>query len=183
MNAVGESGTGTNMATTNHERVGKALDLLKAGLGPFVDREVQAAVKAQRVNPATLRRFVDDPLDVYDRQQVARSCVDDALNVSHSQQVAGSRIDDPLNVRDRQLVTRSRIYDLLDVRRRQPVTHGCIDDLLDVRRRQLVACGCIDDLLDVAGSELRTELGSYCLCDILGRLARAARDGDGKHDC
>ena len=50
------------MATTNHERVGKALDLLKAGLGPFVDREVQGAVKTRRVNPATLRRFVDDPL-------------------------------------------------------------------------------------------------------------------------
>ena len=50
------------MATTNHERVGKALELLKTGLGPFVDREVQAAVKTQRVNPATLRRFVDDPL-------------------------------------------------------------------------------------------------------------------------
>ena len=48
------------MATTNHERVGKALELLKAGLGPFVDREVQSA-KAQRVDPATLRRFVDDP--------------------------------------------------------------------------------------------------------------------------
>ena len=28
------------MAITNHERVGKALDLLKAGLGPFVEREV-----------------------------------------------------------------------------------------------------------------------------------------------
>ena len=25
------------MAITNHERVGKALDLLKAGLGPFID--------------------------------------------------------------------------------------------------------------------------------------------------
>ena len=49
------------MATTNHERVGKALDLLKAGLGPFVDREIQRAVKAQRVDPAALRRFVDDP--------------------------------------------------------------------------------------------------------------------------
>ena len=49
------------MATTNHERVGKALELLKAGLGPFVDREVQSAIKAQRVAPATLRRFVDDP--------------------------------------------------------------------------------------------------------------------------
>ena len=50
-----------DMATTNHERVGKALELLKAGLGPFVDREVQSAIKAQRVDPATLRRFVDDP--------------------------------------------------------------------------------------------------------------------------
>ena len=49
------------MATTNHERVGKTLELLKAGLGPFVDREVQSAIKAQRVDPATLRRFVDDP--------------------------------------------------------------------------------------------------------------------------
>ena len=49
------------MATTNHERVGKALDLLRTGLGPFVDREVQGAIKTQRVDVATLRRFVDDP--------------------------------------------------------------------------------------------------------------------------
>ena len=27
------------MAVTNHERVGKALDLLRTGLGPFVERE------------------------------------------------------------------------------------------------------------------------------------------------
>ena len=27
------------MAITNHERVGKAMDLLKQGLGPFVERE------------------------------------------------------------------------------------------------------------------------------------------------
>ena len=49
------------MATTNHERVGKALELLKAGLGSFVDREVQTAVKAHGIDAATLRRFVDDP--------------------------------------------------------------------------------------------------------------------------
>ena len=49
------------MATTNHERVGKALDLLKTGLGPFVDREVQGAIKAHRVDTQTLLRFVDDP--------------------------------------------------------------------------------------------------------------------------
>lgn len=30
------------MAITNHERVGKALDLLKEGLGPFVEREMKA---------------------------------------------------------------------------------------------------------------------------------------------
>jgi hypothetical protein len=30
------------MATTNHERVGKALDLLKEGLLPFVSRELEA---------------------------------------------------------------------------------------------------------------------------------------------
>src|SRR6266704_447839 len=33
------------MATTNHDRVGKALELLKAGLGPFVEREFQSAYK------------------------------------------------------------------------------------------------------------------------------------------
>ena len=30
------------MASTNHERVGKSLELLKAGLGPFVERELRA---------------------------------------------------------------------------------------------------------------------------------------------
>ena len=49
------------MAATNHERVGKALELLKAGLGPFVERELQRAVRARRVGAAALRPFVDDP--------------------------------------------------------------------------------------------------------------------------
>ena len=48
------------MATTNHERVGKALDLLKAGLGPFVDRELKRAVKNKRVDAGVLNLF-DDP--------------------------------------------------------------------------------------------------------------------------
>ena len=34
---------------TNNERVGKALELLRAGLGPFVEREVQRAVTAGRL--------------------------------------------------------------------------------------------------------------------------------------
>jgi len=35
------------MAITNHERVGKALDLLKEGLAPFVEREMKAQHKQQ----------------------------------------------------------------------------------------------------------------------------------------
>ena len=50
------------MAITNHERVGKALDLLKAGLGPFVQREVQAAVESGRQDAHKLRRYAEDPL-------------------------------------------------------------------------------------------------------------------------
>ena len=49
------------MAITNHERVGKTLDLLKAGLGPFVYRELQTAIKARRVGAARLSWFADDP--------------------------------------------------------------------------------------------------------------------------
>ena len=49
------------MAITNQERVGKALELLKAGLGPFVERELQDKIKAGGVHMDTVRRFVDDP--------------------------------------------------------------------------------------------------------------------------
>ena len=49
------------MAITNHERVGKALELLKAGLGPFVEREIGRAVKAGQVSAADLSHFVNDP--------------------------------------------------------------------------------------------------------------------------
>ena len=50
------------MATTNHDRVGKALDLLRAGLGPFVEREVKSAVAAKRLDLQSLRGFNEDPL-------------------------------------------------------------------------------------------------------------------------
>jgi predicted AAA+ superfamily ATPase len=49
------------MAMTNRERIGKAMDVLQAGLGPFVEREIHAAVKAGRVHVDTIRRFADDP--------------------------------------------------------------------------------------------------------------------------
>ncbi len=49
------------MAITNHERVGKALDLLKAGLGPFIQREITNIYKDQTAKK--LSQFIkDDPL-------------------------------------------------------------------------------------------------------------------------
>ena len=46
------------MATTNHERVGKAMDLLRAGLAPFVEREFANLHKAQTAEAA--RRYAGD---------------------------------------------------------------------------------------------------------------------------
>jgi len=50
------------MAITNHERVGKALELLKAGLGPFVGREIRAAIAANSVTLERIRAYAEDPL-------------------------------------------------------------------------------------------------------------------------
>ena len=33
------------MAITNHDRVGKAMELLKGGLGPFVEREFKSMLQ------------------------------------------------------------------------------------------------------------------------------------------
>ncbi len=49
------------MAISNQERVGKAMELLRAGLAPFVEREVQSAVKTTVVRMENIRRFADDP--------------------------------------------------------------------------------------------------------------------------
>ena len=40
------------MAITNHERVGKALELLNAGLKPFVERELKATYKDRWIETA-----------------------------------------------------------------------------------------------------------------------------------
>ena len=40
------------MAITNHERVGKALELLKTGMAPFVEREFQNAYKSDAKSQA-----------------------------------------------------------------------------------------------------------------------------------
>ena len=49
------------MAITNQERVGRAMELLRAGLAPFVEREITAAVNRGTVVPA-LQGFAEDPL-------------------------------------------------------------------------------------------------------------------------
>ena len=49
------------MAITNQERVGKAMDLLRTGLAPFVEREITAAMK-NGTNVPALRALADDPL-------------------------------------------------------------------------------------------------------------------------
>ena len=48
------------MERTNNERVGRALELVQAGLGPFVDCELEGATKTARVD-AALERFRNDP--------------------------------------------------------------------------------------------------------------------------
>jgi predicted AAA+ superfamily ATPase len=50
------------MAITNQERVGKGLDLLRAGLAPFVEREIHAAVERRSVRMDAIRRFAEDPV-------------------------------------------------------------------------------------------------------------------------
>lgn len=50
------------MAITNHERVGKALELLKAGLGPFVEREIKSAIDVNALSMQKVKGFVDDPM-------------------------------------------------------------------------------------------------------------------------
>jgi hypothetical protein len=49
------------MAMTNQERIAKALELLKSGLGPFVEREIQSALRKNLQIPA-VRTFADDPM-------------------------------------------------------------------------------------------------------------------------
>ena len=60
------------MAITNHERVGKAMELLRDGLAPFVEREVKDKVAVRAVRVDTIRRLAEDsnlakkPLSAWD---------------------------------------------------------------------------------------------------------------------
>ena len=57
------------MAITNHERVGKAMELLKGGLGPFVDREFKSAYRERATAEAS--RFMGE-----DRMNARRALAD-----------------------------------------------------------------------------------------------------------
>ena len=46
---------------TNHERVGKGLELLRVGLGPFVERELKRAVQARELDLYRRQQLADDP--------------------------------------------------------------------------------------------------------------------------
>ena len=48
------------MATTNRERVGKAMDLLRDGLGPFVEREFRNAYGAENALSRAQGYFYQD---------------------------------------------------------------------------------------------------------------------------
>ena len=48
------------MAISNDERVGKALDLLKAGLAPFVEREVKGAIESRKLDAHQLHGHGED---------------------------------------------------------------------------------------------------------------------------
>ncbi len=50
------------MAITNQERLTKALDLLRLGLAPFVEREVQPAIDNGSVRRESIRRLAEDPM-------------------------------------------------------------------------------------------------------------------------
>jgi predicted AAA+ superfamily ATPase len=50
------------MAITNHERVGKALEIFRNGIAPYVEREVKSAVQSGALSPQVVKGFLDDPM-------------------------------------------------------------------------------------------------------------------------
>ena len=61
------------MAITNHERVGTAMELLRQGLAPFVERELNDKVRRNAVDMDVLRRFeVDKPYREWDAAALLR---------------------------------------------------------------------------------------------------------------
>ncbi len=90
------------MATTNHERVGKALELLREGLQPFVEREMRAAYDSQWLKQAG-----------YSHQENLRGGDDPALSDAHALLVImwdhwNEAFNDTLGFSERSLVSELR---------------------------------------------------------------------------
>lgn len=49
------------MAITNHERVGKALELFRSGMSPYIEREIKSALQSGALSPQAVKSLVDDP--------------------------------------------------------------------------------------------------------------------------
>ena len=61
------------MAITNHDRVGKAMEWLREGLAPFVERELNDKVRRNAVHMDALRRFeIDKPYREWDAAALLR---------------------------------------------------------------------------------------------------------------
>lgn len=50
------------MSISNYERVQKALEILRQGLAPYVEREIRAALKAGALEMDNLRKYAGDPI-------------------------------------------------------------------------------------------------------------------------
>ncbi|MCB1048379.1 MAG: AAA+ family ATPase, partial [Calditrichaeota bacterium] len=76
------------MALTNQDRVTKGLDLLRLGLGPFVERELNTAVKAGSLSKQAIGYLTDDPklknrpIDEWDSQALLKAMWDTWNDVS-----------------------------------------------------------------------------------------------------
>jgi predicted AAA+ superfamily ATPase len=95
------------MAITNHERVGKALELLKAGLGPFAEREFASTYQAKAQSQAALflgddRLLANKPVTQWDAAALLK-LMWDAWNdvfrktLGHSERTLVSELRDQRN--------------------------------------------------------------------------------------
>lgn len=121
------------MAITNHERVGKSLDLLKEGLAPFIEREFVSVYKKAALDEA--KRFVADdrlntnrPLKEWDAAPLLRLMWDSWNDVFRKTLGQGER---------------SLVSELREVRKKwahqEPFTGDDADRALDSTERLLTA--------------------------------------------
>src|SRR6266849_4875396 len=79
------------MATSNHEHVGRAMDLLKKGLLPFIEREMKAVYKNEWVDrarysvPERQRNGIPDNWDMQGLVQIMRDQWEDVFGKSLGQ--------------------------------------------------------------------------------------------------